>query len=84
MNEFMDIMRLMNNGLNNESTLKETYPKIIKMGLLKKPSSIDNLLNWMLPEECFSRPHPGLNKIIASCQKFVPKKEQDIEQTRTR
>ena len=31
MNEFMDIMRLMNNGLNNESTLKETYPRIVKL-----------------------------------------------------
>ena len=80
MNEFMDIMRLMNNGLNNESTLKETYPRIIKLCLLKNPSNIDKVTTWMLPEECFSRPHPGLNEVVTACQEIVPINEQTIEQ----
>ena len=84
MNEFMDIMKLMNNGLNNESTLKETYPRIVKLGLLKKPDSISSLLDWMLPEECFSQPHPGLNEVVSSCQEIIPSMEQSIEQARTR
>lgn len=84
MNEFMDIMRLMNNGLNNESTLKETYPRIIKLGLLKNPSKINDVIDWMLPEECFSLPHPGLNEVVLACQEVVPSMEQNIEQSRIR
>lgn len=46
MEEFMDIMKLMNNGLNNESTLKETYPLIVKLGLIKNPNNIDRVTDW--------------------------------------
>ena len=84
MNEFMDIMRLMNNGLNNESNLKETYPRIVKLALLKNPGNIDKVTAWMLPEECFSRPHPGLNEVVSACQEVVPTMEQSIDQPRVR
>ena len=84
MNEFMDIMRLMNNGLNNESTLKDTYPRIIKLCLLKSPSNIDKVTTWMLSEECFSHPHPGLNEVVTACQEIVLTKEQSIDQSRVR
>ena len=84
MNEFMDIMRLMNNGLNNESTLKETIPRIVKLALLKNPSNIDKVTAWMLPEECFSRPHPGLNEVVSACQEIIPSMEQLAEQSRVK
>lgn len=84
MNEFMDIMRLMNNGLNNESTLKESIPRIVKLGLLKNPSNISDVIDWMLPEECFSHPHPGLNEVILACQDIVPTMGQNIEQAKIR
>ena len=78
MNEFMDIMRLMNNGLNNKSTLNETYPEIIKLALRNNPNNMDKVVAWMLKEECFSKPHPGLNEVVDTCQSIVPIKEQEI------
>ena len=74
MKEFMDIMKLMNNGLNNESTLKETYPLIVKLGLIKNPNNIDRVTDWILEEACFSQPHPGLDQVVTVCREIVPNK----------
>jgi len=82
MDEFKNIMDLMNCGLNGESTLKETIPEIVKLGLSKKPESIDGIMNWMLEEECLSKPHPGLNNVITACSEIVIKPQ--LEQTRVR
>lgn len=72
MKEFMDIMKLMNNGLNNESTLKDTYPLIVKLGLIKNPSNIDRVTAWLLEEACFSKSHPGLDQVVDICREIVP------------
>ena len=74
MKEFMDIMKLMNNGLNNESTLKDTYPLIIKLGLVKNPNNIDRVTAWMLEEACFREHHPGLDQVVDICHEIVPNK----------
>lgn len=72
MQEFMEIMSLMNYGLNGESTLKETLPKILKLGLSINPENISGVMDWMIEEECLSKPHPGLNSVITACKEVVP------------
>ncbi len=71
MNDFMEIMQLMNNGLNNESTLNDTYPKIVALALAKNPNSIENVQAWMLEEACFSKPHPGLDNVKEACEEVI-------------
>ncbi|MEG2322077.1 MAG: hypothetical protein RSB71_01125 [Bacilli bacterium] len=78
---FMNIMRVMNNGLNNESTLVMLYPMITKLCLEKKPEQIGNVIEWMLGEEVLSKPHPGLNDIVGVCKGVVT---PSIEQVRVR
>ena len=72
MQEFMEIMSLMNYGLNNESTLKDTIPKIVKLGLSINPENINGVMDWMMEEECLTNPHPGLNSVITACKQVVP------------
>ena len=37
-----------------------------------------------VPEECFSRPHPGLNEVVSACQEIIPSMEQLAEQSRVK
>ena len=53
MKEFMEIMQLMNNGLYNGSTLKDSYPKIVSLCIALNPEKLDFVTDWMLTEECF-------------------------------
>lgn len=71
MREFMDIMQLMNNGLYNDSTLKDVIPKISALAMEKNPRSIGHVMNWMLGEECLSNPHPGLDETIRACKTVI-------------
>lgn len=81
MKEFMEIMQLMNIGLyNNESTLKDSYPKIVDLCIALNPEKLDFVTDWMLTEECFSNPHPGLNETVDICKENIPK----LKQARTR
>lgn len=67
MNEFMEIMELMNYGLKQESTLKQTVPKIVKLGLTKKPNCIEKMLEFVLPEQAYDHPHKGLDEVVEAC-----------------
>lgn len=77
MNEFMDIMKLMNNGLYNGSTLKEVIPKISILTMKKNPRNIGHVMNWMLEEESLSNPHPGLNETIQACKTVIANELQN-------
>lgn len=71
MKEFMDIMQLMNNGLYNNSTLKDIIPKISALTMKQNPRNIGRVMNWMIGEECLSNPHPGLNETIQACKTVI-------------
>lgn len=71
MKEFMDIMQLMNNGLYNDSTLKDVIPKISALAMKQNPRNIGHVMNWMIDEECLSKPHPGLNETIYACKNVI-------------
>lgn len=71
MNEFMDIMKLMNNGLHNDSTLKDVIPKISALAMRRNPRNIGYVMNWMLEEQCFTNPHPGLDETIQACKAVI-------------
>lgn len=70
--DFSEIVRTMNNGLDNESTLAITYPLIVKLCLNKNPNKIGNVMDQMCGEEVLTtRPHPGLNNVVLACQNTV-------------
>lgn len=81
---FNEIMKTMNNGLDNESTLVITYPLIVKLCLNKNPNKVGNVMTQMCEEEILTtRPHPGLNKVMLACQNTVEplllNKEMSVE-----
>lgn len=80
--EFMEIMRLMNNGLNNDSTLKEVYPRIVNLSLSLNPSVVDYVSDCQLEEACFSSPHPGLNEAILASTNMINNYKNQNQMTR--
>jgi len=75
MKEFIDINRSMNNGLNNNSTLANTTLMIFKLCQEKYPEKLSDLTLFMLPEEAFSNPHPGLNQVNNFCNEQIKNME---------
>lgn len=69
---FMEIMELMNNGLYNKNNmLPHVIPKISTLTMKCSPENIGHVMDWMLEEECLSRPHPGLNETIQACKTVI-------------
>lgn len=82
MDRFQEIMRLMNNGLNNASTLRFVVPQIVMLGLEKNPHNIDKVTAWMMSEALLSEPHPGLDKVNATCTSMI--RDYQLEQVQTK
>ena len=80
--EFMEIMKLMNNGIHNDSTLKDVYPMITNLSIAINPDSIDYVSACQLEEVCFSTPHPGLNEAILMSNNIVNNYKKQNQITR--
>ena len=71
-NDFEEIMRTMNNGLHNDSTLYLIYPLIVRLCLVKNPDKIGDVMEHMHTEEILTtRSHPGLNNVVDICLQTV-------------
>ena len=71
-NDFEEIMRTMNNGLHNDSTLYLFCPLIVRLCLAKNPDKIGDVMEHMHTEEILTtRSHPGLNKVVDICLQTV-------------
>lgn len=66
-----DIVKVMNNGIRNESTLALSIPMIVKLATLKAPEKLTEIQNWFIPENVLSRPHPGLDGVLSVCQDVI-------------
>ncbi len=66
-----NIIKVMNNGIRNESTLSLVIPMIVKYATLKCPEKLKNIENWFIPENALSKPHPGLDGVISVCQDVI-------------
>lgn len=71
MNEFNEIMGLMNNGLDNDSTLAVSVPKIAQWGLKRNASVVGDIMNFIPPEVAMNRPHPGLDEVVTVLQNVI-------------
>lgn len=84
MNEFQSIMRLMNNGVHNDSTLKESIPAILKFTLRYGNEKANEALEWVPKEEALrsKNGHRGIDDVVNACNDILKSIELQQEKVR--
>lgn len=83
MNEFQSIMQLMNNGVYNDSTLKDSVPAIVKFSLKFGQDKANEALEWVPEEQALQnkKGHEGLDQIVGACKQAIT---YQMEQSKVR